>query len=368
MYHTRNVQVNAIKREIATERDVNIDRAQLALNFVESERKALITNGERVASGLDSLDVLITVISLRRNIDDVDGYDPFYLTQTVARTYQLLREFREGNAESNGGEKYFGITLCNVDATPEEHGELNDLAEALHLPVFNRFVNKSATEDERNNIYEKENNDYSYCLKQSLKFKPKHVLLLEDDTVPLDSALWVIHHVMKTYMADPKENIAFVKFYHPPRFLPRALWTEVVVLGVLLSTAAVACHYLLSVPRRSEFMLRWTLWTCYFGLVLLTIGHVNISQLRHISKYFYIVDDALGCCTPAVLFPYESCLGVAQFLEMNSSNATHAKDLVLESYLKETATKALMVTPNVFKHIGMYSVVKSGVKDPYIVD
>ncbi|XP_064630728.1 post-GPI attachment to proteins factor 4-like [Lineus longissimus] len=362
IFYSRDLDTDAIKHDIRTERDLNIDRAQVALDFLEMKRMNSVTND----GGLGSLHVLISVISLRRNLEG-DGYDPFYLSQTVTRAYQLIREF-EGQSGIKS-ERRFGLALCNVDASPEEHTELTELSESLNIAVFNRFENRSVSEQERNDVYEKEKGDYAYCLKESLKSKPKYVLLLEDDTVPVDNALWVIDHMITTYLSkDFRNEIAYVKFYHPPRFLPLVVWPEVVGLGLICSTVALFSHYLVSRPRRSELWLRWILWTFYFILIFITIGHVNTSQLRHFSKHFYIIDDALECCTPSVLYPYESASTVANYLDAHLSNSSYAKDLVLLSYLKESGAKALMVTPNVFKHIGMYSVVKAGIKDPYIVD
>lgn len=358
---------------------LNEERAKVAKNWVKEQK---ISNRNYLSSSsalshIEQVDVIITVISTRR--DDIDGSDPQYVTQTVAKTFELLRDFQQRSGLSN----FFGLVLCNVDQDPRTYAELNFLSRSLHLLQLVRFLVRPPSHLEQQNRYVKEQSDYSYCLRKSLELNPNsYIFLLEDDAVPIPDAFWVLHHTITHSLKhriseDTKDKIGFIKFYHPYRFIHRARYSELIGLGAIFGTVLTFIYLNLCMlwgggSQLQKVYLCWALFVLFAFLVFLSFGQANILKFRHVSKHLYITEPAAECCTPAMLFTHKSGRLLADYYDAHQCTASNPKacamDLLLGSFLQDTGTTGLMVLPNIFDHIGMYSIVKNNVKNPEIVN
>jgi hypothetical protein len=335
---------------------------------IQQDRTA--ENGKRIRDLLNirgRSDVLITVISTRR--DTVDGYDPRYLSQTMTRTLDIMMEFHL----DSGDPKFFSLALCNIDPQPNSYSELNKISEVYGIQSFARFNNSNPSDAEKKTRALKERNDYIYCLRKSLALQPRYVMLLEDDALPNPDALWVIKHIIRNYV-EPlykryhSDELGFVKFYHPYRFFPRAVYLELSGLSALLGTVITLVHHWMA-KDKSAIHFNWLFYSLLIFLIGVALGHANLLKMRHLSTYLYTIVPSHDCCTPAVLFTNSSGHIFADYFDKHTCEAGRscAKDLVLRPFLNDTGTRGLMVMPNIFDHIGLYSAVTNRIKHPSVL-
>jgi hypothetical protein len=264
--------------------------------------------------------VFVTVISINRM--EVHGY----LTRTVAKLHKLIKRFEK----DSGLKYYFSVALCNVDTWPIDNRELYKVATALRLPIFERFA--KPVRELGDNIFGKEKDDYAFCLHESLRYNPRFVLMLEDDALPVDHALWMIHRIVSysfNYFSQYEQNrIAYFKLFHPSRLLGYISVEveripQLLALGAVFGTSSLWIYlkylqiWTTSVqPRtRRHFIFLWVVFIFYFILSFLCIGHPNVLKIFSLSNSLYQIVPAPSCCTPAMLFPSHSGHLIADYLE-----------------------------------------------------
>ena len=281
-------------------------------------------------------------------------------------------------AQASGSRLHIHMSVCNVDSDPDSYAEAQDLR--MLIQIFNRFKSLSLSMD---HALEKEKQDYVFCLNQSVSLNPRYVLLIEDDAFPKDDFFPVLEHVIFTQLdrkfvggqlvPNPSPGV-YIKLYHPERLLsfisiePERL-PELFAIGSLFGTIG-AFVYSQCFPKSSENNTKkiWFLMCIYFMLMALAIGRVNLGEIRRLfSPYLYSFVRAPECCTPAMLFPKEGAIRVVQHLQVTKCRKHFGKDTALDKWRWTNNVQSYMVQPNMVSHIGMYSVLRTAILDPFIV-
>ncbi|CAH1784916.1 unnamed protein product [Owenia fusiformis] len=388
-------------------RKTNEERKEKANEFIQRYNKTFHNNIEKhkleVTHGIDTkdgkmLDFVVTIVTVSRNKHTFDSYEPKYLSQTVWK-------FLEMPNPNSSSMKNFRLCICNVDDDPEKYKEAQLLRSIV--TTFQRF-NKS--EPNKEHILEKEKQDYVYCLNSSLQLNPKYVLLVEDDALPKEDLFPVLEHVIahrdlahyetlthastddiasnvlnlgtKSEMSTENnstdaapyahDKVLYYKLYHPERLLgfisfeperlPELLGISV-LLGYLVFMILFPCSRYLQHNRTKSLVLI----SLYWCLVVLAIGRPHLVTLRSISKYLYSVVPAPSCCTPAMLYPSGSAREIIEYLSKVKCKKDYAKDMALEDFRKATFHRSLMVQPNLFSHIGLYSSLRDAILPPHLI-
>ena len=212
-------------------------------------------------TGSSRADVVVTVVTMDRSRLVADDFQPKYLTQVALRLLELKRNFEQLSLKERlESRTTFELRICNVDRHVEVFHEAKNLT-----PVFQQFVRFPAFQSQttsiiHEHILEREKQDYVFCLNQSLHLKPSHVLLVEDDALPLDNLFPVVDHVIRKreqLMYSQSQRVSFFKLFHPYRlrlyFLPDVpLLLELLGASLVFGSIAFQIHRYLILPRVSS--------------------------------------------------------------------------------------------------------------------
>ncbi|XP_056006461.1 post-GPI attachment to proteins factor 4-like [Ostrea edulis] len=347
-------------------RNVNNQRISEAKNFITQYE---ISRGE--LSIQKPVDVGITVITVSRNRHKLDQYEPKYLTQVVSKSLQLIQAAEHSKLS-------YRLFICNVDDEPFSYFELEPLTKLV--TTFSRFPNSSSRplfERSVDQTLEKEKQDYVYCGEETLKRNVSNVLLMEDDALPNDDMVSVVdHHLYSLGLGERKphqSNITFIKLYHPDRLLgfislEKERLPELFCLGLILTTFFVKAYLTIRPIDAKHRKIIWLGFFVYSCLFVLAVGRQNFSAIRRISKYLYQVTPAPSCCTPAIVYTRSGFNTVSSYLKSVTCKSGFGKDTAIDKLRKQSPSlRALLIQPNLFTHIGMYSSLRDQVLDPFIV-
>ena len=382
--------LKALGVELNSNSRSSVKEPKLRFNTARISKNARHQNSKR------QFFVAITIITASRKHRQ-DSYDPRYLTQVSSQLLKLMAlESRSARSDyrtnSKLGSFQFKLLLCNVDFHPVLHKEMKSLAEII--PTFARFIgNESMRRPSFSEIFEKEKQDYVFCLKKSLLLEtsdglqPDYVLLLEDDAYPDTNLFPVIKHIIHSHLENryqmhsvtkSKKSVAYVKFYHPRRLqsyvsLEPDRLPELFGIGMIFGTFLTLIYSYMK-PRAYSSALRnsvdfcFLLFVVYSGLVAFAIGRQNIMGFRRLSKHFYTFVPAPHCCTPAMMFPRGNAWRIVDELSEVKCKAGFGKDTALHHFIQHSNLSAFMVSPSLFEHIGMYSMLRQGkLVDPAIL-
>lgn len=299
------------------------------------------------ASGSDASQplLLITIITVQRRNDF------HYVLQVASRFHRLLQKCG-ASCQSHR------VLLCNVEADPSSHQDVRLLSSLF--PVVSRD-RTAENPDPSLNQFEKEKQDYVFCLEQSLQlYNPQYVLLVEDDAVPEEEIFSVLQHLFSARFCKPYlRDALYFKLYHPER-LQRYLnpepmrLLEWLGLGMFLGPA-LSCAYCRAAGRAGP---GWGL-VAFFALYSMAlselVGRHYGLELRRLHPGLYNVVPASECCTPAMLFPAGSARRAARFLRGLRCRRGFAKDTALYALLRAQGESAFVLEPNLVRHVGMYS-------------
>lgn len=346
-------------------RNVNDQRIAEAQSFLAKY------DGRGKLAQESQISVGITIITVSRNRHMLDQYEPKYLTQVVGKSLQLLQKAKHLKLS-------YSLFICNVDDEPSSYYELEPLTRKV--PTFNRFQNSSSRPPFQRSIdqtLEKEKEDYVFCGEETFKQNVSNLLLMEDDALPNDDMITIIdHHLYRLGLGGghpPKQNITFIKLYHPDRLLgfislERERLPELFCLGLILTTCFVKVYLIIHPVEAKHRKIIWLGFFVYSCILVLAVGRQNFTAIRRLSKYLYQITPAPSCCTPAIVYTKSGFQTISSYLKSVTCKRGFGKDTAIDK-LREMnpGLKALLIQPNLFRHIGMYSSLRDQVLDPFIV-
>lgn len=303
-------------------------------------------------------EVLVTVVTARRR----EALDFHYLLRVMRQLSDILG--------SCGRRRCAEVLLCDVESSSVENEDAKLLEN--HFKVIRRSSEEQNLQDQVN-TFEKEKRDYVFCLRKGWELvRPKNVIVLEDDALPRQDFFKVVKDLLSRRFA---LQTLYIKLYHPER-LQRYLNPEPyrilewVGLGLVCATV-----FLCLLPYWNPLSFSFTLspahlvfFTLYFMLAAEMLGRHYLLEVRRISPQLYAVSPATECCTPAMLFPGNSSLRVAEFLDASFCVRGNAKDMVLYQMARTTpGERSHSVEPNLVTHIGAYSSVRPNPVRPKLI-
>lgn len=335
------------------------ERGQSALRYWEGSSTMSSPDFTDIAKGPE---LLVTVVTARRP----EGRDFHYLLQVMQQLATLLR-----GCSKEGERRCAEVLVCDVESGPYDHEDAS-LLESQFL-----VVRRSREEKWRNkghvNTFEREKRDYVFCLRKGWELvRPRNVVVMEDDAFPRSDFFPVIKNLLSRKFS---LDTLYIKLYHPERL--QRYWNpepyrimEWVGLGLVGATAL-----LLTFPycRPLSFHLSFSaahilFFTLYFMAVAELAGRHYLLEARRLSPHLYAVSPATECCTPAMLFPGNSSLRTAEYLDGSFCVKGNAKDLVLYQMARTIpGERAHSVEPNLITHIGAFSSVRPNPSSPRLL-
>ena len=313
----------------------------------------------------DNVDMAIAVVSVKRTgVNHSVGY----LTQVVTELDKIYK--RDANFRSV-------MFICNTFAGPGAHEEAEELAR--YFPVETRFPAGSTNETimtTGNFSYDKEKEDYVYCMQKALQYHTKHVCILQDDAVPRPDTFAILKHVVETRVRTRlvageaiSRDWASVKLFYPGCWLGYELRNnrhhiELLSFGVAgggLYLLATLLLYTSDMPRRVYYRTLLCVGL-YCILVCLAIGRQNVHAVQRLSKHFYSLWPAPECCIPATLFKAGPARDIARHLATVNCSRDLPVDIAMAAYTDAKNYASFLVQPNLITHIGLMSSLK-GVSD-----
>ncbi|XP_013925310.1 PREDICTED: transmembrane protein 246 [Thamnophis sirtalis] len=292
--------------------------------------------------------LLITIITVQRSPE------LHYVLQVAAHFHRLLHECGPSC-------QHHQLLLCNVETDPSDHQDAKLLA--TFFPVVNRFSGQENL-DLFPNQFEKEKQDYTYCLEKSLQlYRPEYVLLVEDDTLPEEEFFPVLHHLLQTRFSKPHlRDALYIKLYHPER-LQHYINPEPMRILEWLGLGMFSGSFLGFVYSwaSSRSSLSWSIvlfFALYSMLLVELVGRHYLLELRRIAPSFYNIMPVTECCTPAMVFSASSAHRALGYMKDVQCHLGFAKDIALYSMLRIKGEHAFVVEPNLVRHVGLFSSVR----------
>lgn len=367
-YHEHSEQM-----DLANE--LNVDRFSKALRYFnssDSEQSQAFYNS-RIKTAPE---VVVCIVTINR---DTSRRSSGYLVQTGSAVDSIIKS-----------DTYFRDTvlfICNVDSDPRRHSDAvfvsryipfvekyggNSLGRTYTIHDLNNFTSIHAEYARR-----REFEDYVYCMNVSKSFHSKYVLMLEDDVIPYENVLKVIHYTITQYdlRHSSREEIDInkgrqfaLKLFYPLRWQGYALELDRIIELVSISVvgggillAFVSLYTLKSEHSYFFKLFYFTVGTMLTMLSVSLIGRPNIMSLRRISPQLFKFSTMHGCCTQAVFYSTEMMFNLMQYLMTHSD--MH-KDLAISHYIRHNQIPGYSLEPNLFRHIGMYSSLNDAYKPP----
>nr|XP_019963998.1 PREDICTED: transmembrane protein 246 [Paralichthys olivaceus] len=336
----------------------SLNQGQDALRFWQSA-STTAAGSSRFSNIAQHPELLVTVVTVRRK----EGRDFHYLLQVM----QQLSGIVGGCGERRCAE----LLVCDVESGPQENQDAKLLEN--HFRVIRRSPQEQQTVREQINTFEREKRDYVFCVRKGWELvKPKNMVVLEDDALPREDFFRVVKDLLSRRFA---LQTLYIKLYHPERL--QHYWNpepyrilEWVGLGLVGATAL-----LLSFPYWNPFSFSFTLsvghlvfFTLYFMAAAELLGRHYLLEVRRLSPQLYAVSPATECCTPAMLYPGNASLRVAEYLDGTFCVKGNAKDIVLYQMARTTPGETShSVEPNLITHIGAFSSVRPNPSRPKLL-
>lgn len=295
---------------------------------------------------LKKADIAIGIVGVNRPIQKQK-----YFTRTTAALLQLL-------LNSKSEQETLGLAICNVNANPMDFAEFQNFSS--FVPAVRKYqlsVNSTKKLDGEQ-IFQKEMDDYSYCLEQLglMASSAQYFLLLEDDAKPISSFLSDLHNIIGQLRLH--HQVAFVKLFHPEH-LRKVPWViQVISFSLLVS---FFCSYLLfrfcvTRSRPSVSFLFFLLCSALLSRSLYCLGHETFALLRYnlTGQQIYLTPNE-SCCTPAVIFPAATLPTVLKHLQSAKTQRGYHKDHILDEIPSLYGLTSLMSDLDLINHIGKYS-------------
>ena len=405
--------------------NLNKQRIQTAIDYfqqlhADKPRRDRLNQLLQPAHGKD---LAITIVTIDR-LQSKFSTRPSYFTQTVARLLQKVEQYyqREDGDDDDQEEEEeedritklsIELTFCVVDFLPVQNREVEFVRNSTGLQVVMRFDNGTiapANYLQLTNRFEREKQDYVFCMNSTRSRQPRFTLVLEDDAPPMYDYFNILenllkqsrqnHHGSDYNMFNLSSSVLFLKLFHPDSLLQfHALDAERIPQLLALATLMTLLSFLVMVllaNRRSicilaaattstatnqrfhplhfaeishiyqrDFWPNFAQIFIYFALMALVIGRPNVvfhyqqSLVKHLNMVSLV--PAPSCCTPAIIYPQQSLPIVVDFLDKTPSHERYAKDGILDDLrhsIESAGKKAWLVQPNLHSHVGQFSVVR----------
>ena len=309
----------------------------------------------------EEVDIAIGVVTVPRFHST---YRLDYLTQTFVALHRSL-------CEDSINFQPRVLFLCNTYPGPGNHSELQGLDS--FVPIHNKYPKDNASAAAMNK-FEKEKQDYAYCLDVALTYNPKYVIIIEDDTLTLNNFFEVLHYVLinmvenKFMSGEHTNNLyswAYLKLFYPNRWKGYAFEAgpviELISLGSIGGSLAVLLGHRYNKRARnfiSNFVF-FILGSLYIVLVAFMVGRQYIMEWRRISKFTYRVVPAPDCCSPAILYTADKAKQLSTYLKTKTCSSSYPIDFAMDEFAKLNNYKKYLVEPNLLQHIGMFSSLKA---------
>ncbi|XP_037102495.1 post-GPI attachment to proteins factor 4-like [Syngnathus acus] len=317
----------------------SLQRGQDALLFWQKAPSTATTEPPRHP------ELLVTVVTTRRP----EALPYHYLLQVTRQLSSLQGDCGERPCAQ--------VVLCDVESGPDANED------AVLLERHFRVIRPPAGR-QPNNTFEREKRDYVFCLRRAFQLAlPRNMLVLEDDALPHPDFFHVAKDLLRRRFAS---RSLYIKLFHPERL--QHYWNpepyrilEWFGLGLLGATLLLQ---LLTIWNPCRWSLRMSarhlaLLAVYVMAGAELLGRHYLLELRRLSPQLYAVSPATNCCTPAMLYPGNTSLRVADYLDRAFCFRGNAKDTVLYQTLRNTpGERAHSVEPNLVTHIGAFSSIR----------
>ena len=282
-----------------------------------------------------------------------------YLTQVISQLIQLFDMDTTFDSKA--------LFMCDTFPGPGKHDEALRLKR--FVPLFRKFPNENASHVIMD-WFEKEKQDYVYCMQQALKYKPKYIMIVEDDAFPRSEIFKVLHYIMTNRLERKhnhgyQEDWAYLKLYYPERWqgYSNEVHTILELIG-LGSLGGIAFVVILNFITRKRFRMItqyifFVLGALYFILVAVSVGRQYMVEWHRLSKHFYRLLPAPDCCSPANVYAQHMAVQLTHFLSSVTCSSHFPMDAALDQFATKHSYQRYVVEPNLIKHIGMVSSIKS---------
>jgi hypothetical protein len=306
----------------------------------------------------------ISIITLSRENNLTESEQPHYLLQTVAALIKLINRL-----DQNYFEIY--LSICNVDLNPKTYVDMNYIPE--WITIFQRDKEKRQSFKNR---YEKEREDYVFCMKKVLEHNASFLLILEDDALPHQD----LFNVMKKELfendqcelkKDKFKDLFYVKLHTNSwdlNFVRLWRWTKFLfftgfdlgkVFELMIISLFLDVLIIVALKKYSKLQLSYHMsfiLFIYIAWVLNVIGRQNISIVRrYILGITHEMSDATGGSLVATFYPRASAEATVQYLNSVECDKSYPKDVALNRLARKHWQQLLLIEPPLFTHIGYHS-------------
>ena len=333
-----------------------IERDKSAQRLTDYISVSGIVSTHSLLSEHSLIDVVIGIVTIPR--PNGLGGSFGYLTRTVDSVVQ------ETLFNQNSSDLRVAFFVCNVHTGPGVHEEAEKLSPLV--PVIVKQI--SSGEARSFDLFQKETEDYNFCLREATKFQTKYVLILEDDTILIDNFLPSLNRLL-TSIGENKDFI--LKLFYPPRWQGFSLdgrhFVELAFTGLLFASCAHFVRLILSFVfsrrrllryRKSNYYIVYLLVFVYGVLFALVLGRQNILELRKPHPLLHTLVPAPECCTPAVVYPRRTAIKLSNFLNRTKTSWNYQFDQAVEDFRRSQSVPAFLVEPSIVRHIGLVSTLK----------
>jgi hypothetical protein len=361
----------AVVRQVILENDQRYQAAKNYLHALSEKHLPLsisVQGNEQQTVDVPS-DLVIGMITVNRDKPMQAGSDLLnlgYLTQSVAQLIKVI------DNDTSAGFSHKHVFVCNVDPMPHLYVEAQAVSRVVHTVL--RYANVSGREKARSmmDVFEKEKDDYAYCLDVAQKFNSRYVLMLEDDVLLSDIAFAVLSRLMARVQLDMRNDWLFVKLYYPEKWqgFGNEWQTAVELTGVaaiggslmVLGISMMSRHFHWRMMSRYSTPCWFVVGAAYAVLLCVGVGRPYIFAWRRSFLSMHRLSAAPGCCTQAVLYPAGVVSKLATHLRHVHANVDFSVDLAIDGFAHKHHLMRYLIEPNVLRHIGLVSTVRDYAK------
>jgi len=343
-----NVDLNTPNQQQRVE---NQNRVRLisARTYIRSLKNDSLKRFRVARPSKRQLDMVVGIVTMNRNQVVERSIELGYLTQTTAA---LLSALLYGNKYKEF--ESIKVFVCNTDSI--RHVEAREMSRLVDLIVLTDRVARNPDK------FEKEKDDYIFCLKQAGKYQSRYMLLLHDDIILDIDAFETLNHLIRLRITDL--NWLYIKLFYPEKWVGYSAETErlgelvgIGIIGGVIATLMKAC-YLQYFSNQRHFRFSCRVFLVGFltlSVAAYVIGRQYIRAWRHVSPYTHRLIEASGCCIPAVLYRAQQAAELAQYLPAIRATFDEPGDVFVDKFADMRDYRRYSVEPNIGRHIGYMS-------------